>query len=351
MSSSLTRVRGEDRFYSPPAVRRQQQQQLLLLQKQQQEQQQQQQQQLQVQREAKVVVENRTESEDSNSSKPSSVSSWVSPSLSNCSDGATNLERFLESTTPIVHAQYFPKMLFRGLRNGDSGSKPYFNFCDLWEAFSEWSAYGAGVPLVLSETDSVVQYYTPQLSYLQIYVNPLRPSLSLSGSIHLVVDTERHEICLPADILQFPIIRGIWKEISILASQYSELKTYKSCDLLPNSWMSVAWYPIYRIPTGPTLQDLDACFLTFHCLATPLTGTGDSFREAQARSTDAPTKLPLTTFGLASHKFQGSVWSPDGVRESKQSSSLLQAADDWLTRLKITHPDYKFFTTPTTYKR
>ncbi|ONM38941.1 hypothetical protein ZEAMMB73_Zm00001d043756 [Zea mays] len=28
-------------------------------------------------------------------------------------------------------------------------------------------------------------------------------------------------------------------------------------------------YPIYRIPTGPTLKDLDACFLTFHCLATP----------------------------------------------------------------------------------
>ncbi|XP_044416475.1 very-long-chain aldehyde decarbonylase GL1-6-like isoform X2 [Triticum aestivum] len=24
-----------------------------------------------------------------------------------------------------------------------------------------------------------------------------------------------------------------------------------------------------RIPTGPTLKDLDMCFLTFHCLATP----------------------------------------------------------------------------------
>ena len=34
-------------------------------------------------------------------------------------------------------------------------------------------------------------------------------------------------------------------------------------------------YPIYRIPTGPTLKDLDACFLTFHSLSTPMRGTQD----------------------------------------------------------------------------
>ena len=31
-------------------------------------------------------------------------------------------------------------------------------------------------------------------------------------------------------------------------------------------------YPIYRIPTGPTLKDLDACFLTYHSLYTPVGG-------------------------------------------------------------------------------
>lgn len=36
--------------------------------------------------------------------------------------------------------------------------------------------------------------------------------------------------------------------------------------------MSFYRYPIYRIPTGPTLKDLDACFLTYHTLHTPLTG-------------------------------------------------------------------------------
>jgi hypothetical protein len=43
---------------------------------------------------------------------------------------------------------------------------------DLWETFKEWSAYGAGVPLVLDEGDSVVQYYVPYLSGIQLYGEP-----------------------------------------------------------------------------------------------------------------------------------------------------------------------------------
>lgn len=36
--------------------------------------------------------------------------------------------------------------------------------------------------------------------------------------------------------------------------------------------MPLLRYPIYRIPSGQTLKDLDACFLTYHTLHTPLTG-------------------------------------------------------------------------------
>lgn len=36
--------------------------------------------------------------------------------------------------------------------------------------------------------------------------------------------------------------------------------------------INICRYPIYRIPTGPTLKDLDACFLTYHSLHTPMTG-------------------------------------------------------------------------------
>ena len=40
----------------------------------------------------------------------------------------------------------------------------------------EWSAYGAGVPLVLNGRDSVIQYYVPYLSAIQLYADPSRPS-------------------------------------------------------------------------------------------------------------------------------------------------------------------------------
>lgn len=47
--------------------------------------------------------------------------------------------------------------------------RPYFVLGDLWESFVEWSAYGAGVSLVLDGSDCVVQYYVPYLSGMQLY--------------------------------------------------------------------------------------------------------------------------------------------------------------------------------------
>ncbi|KAI3776098.1 hypothetical protein L1987_45861 [Smallanthus sonchifolius] len=51
----------------------------------------------------------------------------------------------------------------RGWRTRDE-YQPYFVLGDLWECFKEWSAYGAGVPLRLNDSDSVVRYYVPYLS-------------------------------------------------------------------------------------------------------------------------------------------------------------------------------------------
>ena len=61
-------------------------------------------------------------------------------------------------------------------RSGDAmDSPPYFCLDDLWESFREWSAYGAGVPLVLNGGESVIQYYVPYLSAIQLYADPARP--------------------------------------------------------------------------------------------------------------------------------------------------------------------------------
>lgn len=65
----------------------------------------------------------------------------------------------------------------RGWRTCDVEFQPYFVLGDLWESFKEWSAYGAGVPVLLNDSDSVVQYYVPYLSGIQIYAESRKTCL------------------------------------------------------------------------------------------------------------------------------------------------------------------------------
>ncbi|VFQ79400.1 unnamed protein product [Cuscuta campestris] len=348
---------GENRFYCPPALRRQQQQ-----------------------RQAAAhnsKYDQRTgESEDAASTTSTTAMPTSSPSFS------TNLDRFLEYTTPKVPAQTHT----RCWRYQDSDFGPYFILDDLWESFKEWSAYGAGVPLVLNESDSVVQYYVPYLSGMQLYVGKSRkPSEGSDGDSYrettceyvgkqnqqntiatgngfkrpsLTNDASLNETSNPPGLLTFQFLeqnppqnrQPLTEKIINLASQFPELRTYRSCDLTPASWISVAWYPIYRIPIGPTLQNLDACFLTFHYLSSPLNSNIMGMRDSQHHGS-MPIKLSLPCFGLAFYKLKVSVWAPIDEDESQKVSSLLRAADNWLRWLQVDHPDYRFFLSRSAYFR
>ncbi|KAK6921705.1 Protein of unknown function DUF789 [Dillenia turbinata] len=315
----------------------------------------------------------------------------------------SNLTRFLDSITPSVPAQYLSKTTMRGLRTCDVEYQPYYVLGDLWESFKEWSAYGAGVPLVMNDSDCVVQYYVPYLSGIQIYGDSAKPSLksrrpgedsdgdsyqdsssdrssdseaerglrhhhplgesairmdrlSLSDQ-HLALQegfsSDDGESGNPHGCLVFEYLESVppysreplTDKILDLAFRFPELKTLRSCDLLPSSWISVAWYPIYRIPTGPTLRDLDACFLTFHSLHTPLGGTPSSHgpRVKYPSETDGVPEISLPAFGLASYKFKGSLWTPNGGYDRQLSNYLLHAAEKWLRFLRVDHPDFLFF--------
>ncbi|KAF9611783.1 hypothetical protein IFM89_035768 [Coptis chinensis] len=50
----------------------------------------------------------------------------------------------------------------------------YFMLADLWESFKEWSAFGARAPLILNDSDDVVQYYVPYVSDIQIYNDSMK---------------------------------------------------------------------------------------------------------------------------------------------------------------------------------
>ena len=47
----------------------------------------------------------------------------------------------------------------------------FFRLSDLWDCYDEWSAYGAGVPIRLTNGESLVQYYVPYLSAIQIFIS------------------------------------------------------------------------------------------------------------------------------------------------------------------------------------
>ncbi|XP_047976159.1 uncharacterized protein LOC125218518 [Salvia hispanica] len=314
------------------------------------------------------------------------------------SESNSYLNRFLEHTTPVVASQHFTKTSMISWRNRGAEFDPYFILGDLWESFREWSVYGVGVPLLWNDSDSVVQYYVPSLSGIQLYIDPTRPVVEhrrhgeesdANSSRGMSTDgdsegTDRGandargscnqknnighgfrryaggnnpsmESSVDGDDISMPPGRLIFEyferelpfhrepladKMSKLASLVHEVKTYRSCDLSPSSWISVAWYPIYRIPVGPTLQNVDACFLTFHSLAKPVKG-----------GYDTSSKLSLPSFALVSYKYKAADWNENGVDEGQKVKSLLRAADNWLRLLQVDHPDYKFFMSHNSYWR
>ncbi|KAJ8749637.1 hypothetical protein K2173_026286 [Erythroxylum novogranatense] len=381
MPNAMTRTHHQDRFYNPPPMRRHHQQLQRPVHK--------------GTRPELAVNETRSDSDVSTLSRVNSVCS-ASPTGSS---SLTNLDRVLEAVTPFVPVEYSTQGRSRGWRNHEADTQPFFCLGELWESFREWSVYGVGVPLSLKVNDTVNQYYVPSLSGIQLYTDQhserlwrrhnqdsdVGPSRDASSANRSECEAEKHvkvnveEVCKLAlmdkppksssgdekeiyncnGLLAFEYFeqeqpharKPLYDKVSSLASQFPGIKIYQSCDLLPASWVSVAWYPIYRIPVGPTLQNLDASFLTFHTLSTNVSATGIgknhiAFAAPSVRKRHgggASSRMPLPAFGLASYKLRGSILTPSGSDESQKANSLLQAADNWLQKLEVNLPDFQFF--------
>ncbi|KAK4756513.1 hypothetical protein SAY87_006640 [Trapa incisa] len=399
---AVNRIPPDSRFYHPPHVRRQQQQQKH--QQQQQPQQAEEDVRSETARVGSVDPEPvRTDSDDSalSHSRPNSV---CSASTIRSVD-LTNLDRFVESVIPSVRTHQFREEKRGEGRRPEHDSQPYFLLKDLREAFKKWSVYGVGVPLVLNGCESVKQYYVPSLSGIQLYLdtNRMRKPGEDSDAESLRESSSSVSSEIEAESMGKSNTDGIKSQVSVnlntqkmnrlslkdskplrsssgdeaddgnssgqlvfeylereqphhrmplsdkvqsLCSMFPDLKTYKSCDLSPASWISVAWYPIYRIPVGPTLQNLDTSFLTFHCLSTRARGKVEPQHApggSKVYGSNSPPRLPLPVFGLASYKLRSSIMSLNSTHEWQQASSLLQAAEEWLRKLEVSLPDYQFF--------
>ncbi|CAN4104931.1 unnamed protein product [Withania somnifera] len=257
----------------------------------------------------------------------------------------------------------------------------YFTLGDLWNCYDEWSAYGAGVPIKTDSGETLVQYYVPYLSSIQIFVsrssvNFLREETesvcetrdSFSDSFSDESESEklsRWDGCSSEEgdslwhmndrwgYLYFQYFERstpygrvpLMDKISGFAERFPGLMSLRSVDLSPASWMSVAWYPIYHIPMGRTIKDLSACFLTFHTLSSSFQDMDlDDDMENGKRKRKEGESVPLPPFGLGTYKMQGDVWLSDKTgRDQEKLSSLFSVADSWLKQLGVQHHDFNYF--------
>ncbi|KAL7219182.1 hypothetical protein ACSBR2_012289 [Camellia fascicularis] len=304
----------------------------------------------------------------------------------------SNLDCFLDCTTPVVPSQFLPKSEIRNLNRlwhpWEREKIEYFTLADLWNSFDEWSAYGAGVPISVDNGETLIQYYVPYLSAIQIFTsnssaNSLREETesvcetrdSFSDSFSDESESEklsRWDGCSSEDgvfeqeslwhlndrlgYLYFQYFERsapygrvpLMDKISGLAQRYPGLMSLRSVDLSPASWMAVAWYPIYHIPMGRTIKDLSTCFLTYHTLSSSFQDMEleDDMVGSGERKRKEGECMSLPPFGLATYKMQGgSLWvSGRCGRDQERLVSLLSVADSWLKQLRVQHHDFNYFT-------
>ncbi|KAL1294489.1 uncharacterized protein [Arachis hypogaea] len=240
----------------------------------------------------------------------------VSSSSTRCSSRSyiSNLERFLQCVTPDVPSRTLHKRCSNDLNSQwlppVKDTIEYFTLKDLWDCYSEWSAYGAGTPVMRESGETLMQFYVPYLSAIQIYSTKSvaasrgrrednvvelecdcwsddssdKLSRSLSNNSSESWDANSFNSSSDQvgswptrDMLGYLYLEYMEKsspynrlpladKIIELARSYPALMTLKSVDLSPASWMAVSWYPIYAIPSQKD-KALTTCFLTYHTLS------------------------------------------------------------------------------------
>ncbi|KAL6553547.1 hypothetical protein OROGR_007389 [Orobanche gracilis] len=273
----------------------------------------------------------------------------------------TNLESFLYCTTPLVQSQFLSKSETRKLNRlwhpWEREKVDYFVLGDLWNSFDEWSAYGAGVPIVSDDGQNLIQYFVPYLSAIQIFtsnssVNCLREETdsvsetrdSFSDSFSDESESEKlsrwdgcssEEGVFEQDSFWLPNER-----LGNLYLQYFEGSSpYGRVPLMDKK------YPIYHIPTGRTIKDLQTCFLTYHTLSSSFQDMDleDGFENVERKRREVES-ISVPPFGLATYKMQGDVWMSDNDGNDRERIvSLLSVADSWLKQLRVQHHDFNYF--------
>ncbi|XP_039019436.1 uncharacterized protein LOC120150906 [Hibiscus syriacus] len=291
----------------------------------------------------------------------------------------SNLQCFLKCTTPSL------KKRSKTCNGEAEETNEGFKLGELWQCFTEWSAYGVDVPIRLNNGDRVVQYYSPSLSALQLYT--IKPISSSTGSGQQIGDdfrgrdktkktSSKHKssdlasnpttndddsrdiqitmdqcgyLCFQYNETMSPYDRIPFKEkISELSKEYSGLVDLHSKDLSPYSWMAIAWYPVYQVPGATNVRELSACFLTYHPLSSLSLGSenirlGPEIVEGKRSGMSRVEEICLPSFAMVTYKMFGTLWMSPGTSDSDTVLCQRNAASYWLEQLLFHHHDFNFF--------
>nr|GMD31922.1 uncharacterized protein LOC109155867 [Ipomoea batatas] len=265
----------------------------------------------------------------------------------------SNLVRFLDCTTPLVPSQFLAKNEIGSLNRLwhplEREGFEYFTLGDLWSCYDEWSVYGAGVPVRLDTGETIVQYFVPYLSALQIFTssasaNSLRDESdsscetrdSFSDSFSDESESEklsRWDGCSSEE--------GMPEHDSLLQLNYR--LGYQYFQYFERST------PYGRVPLMDKVPDIShshgknqqGLVYLLSNIPHPLVVFSRYYSLWKQKAGES---VPLPPFGLASYKLQGDVWISDkSGKDQERLVSLLSVADSWLKQLGVQHHDFNHF--------
>ena len=285
-----------------------------------------------------------------------------------------NVETFVASTAPCVPRRTAAQQPEHSTSEA-STSEPsgYFVLSDLWHAHSfalllstlrrlpsltpvrvvaplsrqcyrEWSAFGAEVPISIGSNETVMQYYVPFLSALQLFEWQ-------QGADSPELLFEFFEDRQPYG--RAPLSEKV-TELIESDDTFAELQRWPSSSLHPSSWLSVAWYPIYRIPMGASLKETSACFLAYYRIRMPFSDIPD--QENAYLSPSSVDKLvsrayhwgggagacrSMAPFALATYKLKADFAGQSEIEN--YVGPMTRAARRWVNARQVQHHDLNFF--------
>nr|GMD30031.1 uncharacterized protein LOC109155867 [Ipomoea batatas] len=291
----------------------------------------------------------------------------------------SNLVRFLDCTTPLVPSQFLAKNEIGSLNRLwhplEREGLEYFTLGDLWSCYDEWSVYGAGVPVRLDTGETIVQYFVPYLSALQIFTssasaNSLRDESdsscetrdSFSDSFSDESESEklsRWDGCSSEEGMpEHDSLLQLNYRLGYQYFQYFERSTpygrVPLMDKVPDISHSHGKnqqglvYLLSNIPHPLVVFSSNHCGVGNICNALAALCDADMDLDddlsGRIRKQKAGESVPLPPFGLASYKLQGDVWISDkSGKDQERLVSLLSVADSWLKQLGVQHHDFNHF--------